>query len=70
MTRRNGGTGSGLAISFDLAQRMGGTPDMETTLDKGSTFALTLPLKAATIDEPSIIPQVSQYFEPHSYLRH
>jgi two-component system sensor histidine kinase/response regulator len=57
ITRRYGGTGLGLAISFDLAKRMGGSLKMETQLGKGSTFTLTFPMKAASIDEPSIIPK-------------
>ena len=38
------GVGLGLAISRDLARRMGGELTVASTLDVGSTFTLTLPL--------------------------
>ena len=42
-TRRQEGAGLGLAISRDLARGMGGELTVESTVDVGSTFTLTLP---------------------------
>jgi two-component system sensor histidine kinase/response regulator len=43
-TRQNGGTGLGLAISKWLAEGLGGSIRVQSTLDKGSTFSVNLPL--------------------------
>lgn len=46
-TRRQfGGTGLGLAISRELAQTMGGTLDVVSVEGRGTTFTLTIPVKA------------------------
>ena len=41
--RSYGGTGLGLTISRELARRLGGDISVQSTLDKGSTFTLTVP---------------------------
>ena len=41
--RSYGGTGLGLTISRELARRLGGDISVESTVDKGSTFTLTIP---------------------------
>ncbi len=45
-TRQASGTGLGLAITKRLVQEMGGRISLESKLGEGSTFTITLPLKA------------------------
>ena len=47
-TRKYGGTGLGLTISYNLAQLMGGDIRVESRLDEGSVFTLSLPLQETT----------------------
>jgi PAS domain S-box-containing protein len=42
-TRRFGGTGLGLVISKQIVEMMGGSIDVKSELQKGSTFSFTLP---------------------------
>ncbi len=43
-SRRYGGTGLGLTICRELAAQLGGTISVQSTVDKGSTFTLHLPV--------------------------
>lgn len=38
------GTGLGLSVSFDIIEKHGGTIKVESQLDKGTAFTITLPM--------------------------
>lgn len=56
IARRYGGTGLGLAISNSLAKMMHGTLTARSTLGKGSTFQLTVPVRIVASFEDASQP--------------
>lgn len=57
-TRKGEGTGIGLALTQQLVRLMEGEISVKSTLDKGSTFKVTLPIK---ISEANQIPDTANH---------
>src|SRR6266566_4907187 len=53
IARSYGGTGLGLSISERIVKRMGGRITLESKLSAGSTFEVSIPLPAATHEDPT-----------------
>ncbi|MGF1565725.1 MAG: response regulator [Flavobacteriales bacterium] len=51
-TRKYGGTGLGLAISKLLVERMGGSIEVKSEVNQGSTFTLRIPIPDFTLAKP------------------
>ena len=61
INRRYGGTGLGLTITKSIVEAMGGNIVVESELNKGSKFSVTIPFRVA---EASITPQNSAHLVP------
>jgi PAS domain S-box-containing protein len=59
LTREIGGTGLGLSIVKSIVELQGGSVSVESELERGSTFAFTLPLATAEAPAPFAPPPVS-----------
>ncbi|HSC63759.1 MAG TPA: ATP-binding protein [Caldimonas sp.] len=54
--KRLRGTGLGLSLSKRLAELLGGTVALQSELDVGSTFSVTLPMRVAGAGTPPAVP--------------
>jgi len=66
-TREFGGSGLGLSICRQLAEKMGGRIDVESEAGRGSRFIVTLPLVRVAAERPAIVaPRIERAAESPS----
>jgi heavy metal sensor kinase len=58
-TRQAGGTGLGLAIAKWVAEAHGGRIDVDSVVDRGSTFSVYLPARKPSLPSPSTVPDLA-----------
>ena len=66
LSKKHGGIGLGLAICAQLAEMMGGTITVKSTVDIGSTFTLSLPLRYTKESVPSVSGSLARASAPAS----
>jgi signal transduction histidine kinase/ActR/RegA family two-component response regulator len=59
-TKGKAGMGLGLAVCYGIIQRHGGTVAIDTELDQGTTFKVTLPVAAAPAKTETVVREVSR----------
>ena len=69
-TREFGGSGLGLSICRQLAEKMGGRIEVESEVGRGSRFIVTLPLvRVAAERPPAVAPRLERAESPSISLR-
>lgn len=64
----SGGTGVGLALSRELAHLLGGTLQVASELNSGSTFTLSIPLRLSSQKEEAMKIMVDEELSSESYI--